>query len=111
VQRLTAAFPASPVYTRARARSALAELYGAGAREVVAETTGAAAELAALALQAPESAAALRDTLQRRQRQEARGVSGANPSQVSEVRSRVGEGVWERMLEESGASEAEVLTL
>ena len=107
-QKLKSAFPSSPVYTRARFKSELAELYGAGANEVVTETTETAAELAAFALQAPETAIALRNALQRRQRQESsEGISGG----VAEVRKGMADGVWEKLLERSGASEAEVLSL
>ena len=35
-------------------------------------------------------------------------MRGDPPEQLSQLRARVGEGVWERMLDESGASEAEV---
>ena len=75
---------------------------------MVTETTETAAELAAFALQAPETAIALRNALQRRQRQESsEGISGG----VAEVRKGMADGVWEKLLERSGASEAEVLSL
>ena len=62
---------------------------------------------ATFALQAPETAVALRNALHRRQRQAAQGISGG----VAEVRKAMADGAWEQLLQRSGASEAEARSL
>ena len=107
-QKLKSAFPASPLYTRARLKSELAELYRAGADQVITETTETAAGLAAFALQAPETAVTLRDTLQRRQQRAAQGVQGGVAEIRAEILGGMAGGGWEQLLEQSGATEEEV---
>ena len=108
-QRLSSSFPASPVYTRARCKAESTALYAAGASEVLTETTEVAAELTAFALQAPETAVALRNALQRRQRQAVQSLQGG--ISIEEVKKAMEDGGWEQLLEQSGASAAEVLSL
>jgi len=103
-QKLRAAFPDSPVYTRARTRAELNELYDMGASEVITETTETAAELAAFALDSPSSALELRAQLQAQQRKASGGglAPGTLPFGAEEL---------EELLEETGSDESEVRNL